>query len=107
MAKYLLTNQAVKDLEEIWEYTAKHWSEQRANNYYRQILNHCQEISNAPRKRKPYNGVTHNLLGINIKPHIIFYRILTDQSVEITKHHENHITPTFTTHNPYSKLCNF
>ena len=31
MAKYELTNKAIEDLTEIWEYTVDKWSEQQAD----------------------------------------------------------------------------
>ncbi len=34
MAKYTLTNKAVKDLSEIWNYTFDQWSERQADFYY-------------------------------------------------------------------------
>lgn len=32
MAKYELTNKAIEDLTEIWEYTVDKWSEQQADD---------------------------------------------------------------------------
>lgn len=34
MAKFYLTNLAVKDLADIWNYTFDNWSEQQADYYY-------------------------------------------------------------------------
>ena len=34
MAEYKLTNKAVEDLAEIWDYTFDKWSEKQANNYW-------------------------------------------------------------------------
>jgi toxin ParE1/3/4 len=39
MAKFKLTNKAVKDLSEIWNYTFDTWSESQADKYYKLILN--------------------------------------------------------------------
>nr|MBR2109993.1 type II toxin-antitoxin system RelE/ParE family toxin [Alistipes sp.] len=33
MAKYHLTNKAVEDLSNIWEYTVDTWSERQADDY--------------------------------------------------------------------------
>ena len=43
MAKYYLTNLAVNDLAEIWEYTYEEWSEKQANKYYKLLLESFQE----------------------------------------------------------------
>ena len=45
MAKYKLTNKAVEDLAEIWEYTFEEWSEQQADNYYEMLISNCKEIA--------------------------------------------------------------
>lgn len=41
MAKYKLTNKAVSDLADIWDYTIGTWSEYQAEKYYRQIIDTC------------------------------------------------------------------
>jgi len=41
MAKYRLSNKAVEDLANIWEYTYQTWSEKQADKYYRFLLEHC------------------------------------------------------------------
>lgn len=38
MAKYKLTNQAVEDLTNIWEYTFEKWSEKQAEIYYKMLV---------------------------------------------------------------------
>lgn len=48
MATYKLTNRAVEDLANIWEYTLNKWSEQQADKYYRLILTNCQNIADNP-----------------------------------------------------------
>ncbi len=41
MAKFKLTNNAVKDLSDIWNYTFDAWSESQADKYYKLILDAC------------------------------------------------------------------
>lgn len=48
MTKYNLTNKAVEDLSEIWNYTFDYWSERQADIYYRMLLENCREIANKP-----------------------------------------------------------
>ena len=52
MAKYHLTNLAVNDLAEIWDYTYDEWSEKQANKYYKLLLESCQELANYPKLRE-------------------------------------------------------
>lgn len=85
MAKYYLTNKAVEDLNNIWNYTFDKWSETQADNYYQLLVDNCQEIANSPSLGKKYDGVTDNLLGLKTSRHIIFYREIDKNSVEITR----------------------
>ncbi len=85
MAEFVLTNKAVEDLSNIWEYTANEWSEAQADRYYRMLLACCHDIANNPGLGRNYDGIAGNLLGIRCNRHIIFYRRLKDRPVEITR----------------------
>jgi len=85
MTKFKLTNKAVEDLANIWEYTFEKWSEQQADYYYESLILNCEEISNNPNIGKSYDGITQNLLGISVNRHIIFYRIIEEEYIEITR----------------------
>jgi len=82
---YKLTNKAVDDLTKIWEYTIEKWSEQQADKYYITLLDSCQAIANNPELGKKYADINADLFGYKINRHIIFYRKLTNQPVEITR----------------------
>lgn len=48
MAKYILTNKAVDDLSEIWNYTLRKLSENQADKYYKALLESIIDIANNP-----------------------------------------------------------
>ncbi len=85
MAKYKLTNKAVADLSKIWEYTFEVWSEKQADKYYDGLISNCEEIAENPDFGKNYEGISKQLLGIKSNRHIIFYRTLNENYVEITR----------------------
>lgn len=85
MAEYKLTNKAVKDLNQIWEYTIYKWSEQQADSYYNLLLDSCQNIADNPSLGKNYDGVKKELFGVKTNRHIIFYRRIPNAYVEITR----------------------
>lgn len=85
MAKFKLTNKAVEDLSKIWDYTFEAWSEKQASKYYESLISNCQEIADDPSLGKTYKGITQNLLGIKANRHIIFYRTIEKDYVEITR----------------------
>ncbi|MFK7952852.1 MAG: type II toxin-antitoxin system RelE/ParE family toxin [Ekhidna sp.] len=85
MAEYKLTNKAVEDLSKIWNYTFEVWSESQADKYFDSLIANCQEIADNPDLGKNYEGISNQLLGLKTNRHIILYRILEKDYVEITR----------------------
>jgi toxin ParE1/3/4 len=85
MTKFKLTNSALKDLSDIWNYTFDTWSESQADKYYKLILNACSAIAKKPDQGKVYEEIYPNLKGKKASKHIIFYRIMDDKSIEVTR----------------------
>jgi toxin ParE1/3/4 len=85
MAKFKLTNNAVKDLTDIWTYTLESWSENQADKYYKLLISACESIAKKPQIGKSYSEIYLDLMGKLTSKHIIFYRILEDESIEITR----------------------
>ena len=85
MSNYKLTQKATKDLGKIWNYTVDRWSENQADKYYHMLLDSCQEIADGKLKGKQYDGIYSGLLGIRAGKHIIFYRQVNTDRVEITR----------------------
>ena len=85
MRKYNLTNEAVKDLAIIWDYTFERWSEKQADTYYNMLLKNCQLIAENPNIGKDYAGITNKLFGLKANRHIIFYRKFKDRPIDITR----------------------
>ncbi|HSO86866.1 MAG TPA: type II toxin-antitoxin system RelE/ParE family toxin [Draconibacterium sp.] len=85
MGRYKLTNKAVEDLTQIWNYTFVKWSENQADKYYLMLLENCNEVVLNPKAGKKYSVVAEDLLGFKVGRHIIFYRKLTENMVEITR----------------------
>ena len=85
MAKYVLTNKAVEDLTEIWNYSFDTWSETQAIVYYQYLIETFHEISENPLLGKSYFEIHEEIYGFRMKQHLIFYRILKTKSVEIVR----------------------
>lgn len=85
MAKYKLTNKAVLDLTDIWNYTYDTWNERQADKYYKELLAECKLIAKHPEKGREYEMLIPNLRGSNFNKHIIFYRLIDKQMVEIER----------------------
>ena len=85
MGKYRLTNLAVQDLSEIWNYTFEQWSERQADNYYEQLTATFESIATNQQQGRNYEGIRSDLFGFKVNRHIVFYRIISNDLVEITR----------------------
>ena len=85
MAKFYLSNKAVDDLNDIWDYTVNTWSEKQAENYYLLLMNSCQELANKPNLGKSYEAVEKNVFGFKTGEHLIFYQIVSQKEIEVVR----------------------
>lgn len=81
MPKCHLTNKAVDDLSDIWEYTYDEWSEKQADIYYEILLSTCQELANKPSLGRNYEAIESNLLGYLANKHIVFYKTISKTEI--------------------------
>ena len=85
MAKVILTQQAIDDLNSIWNYTFEKWSEKQADKYYTTVKMACNGIGENPDIGKEYVGISNNLLGLKSGKHIIFYQQISNDRIEIIR----------------------
>ena len=85
MSKYHFTRRAVNDLTEIWDFTVKEWSPNQAEKYYNLLMASCEDLANNPKLGKSFEIVTINLLGYKCGEHIIFYRQILKNEIEIIR----------------------
>ena len=85
MANYVLTNSAVNDLSEIWNYTFEMWSEKQADKFYLLIIETFKELSKSPAIGKNYTEISSEILGFGIGKHIIFYRQIKSNEIEVIR----------------------
>jgi toxin ParE1/3/4 len=85
MAKYILSNKAVNDLADIWNYTYDTWSEKQADKYYTLLIDSCQLLADGKVKGKKYQEVMMDLSGLKMGQHILFYRKSTGDTIEVAR----------------------
>lgn len=85
MAKFHFTKKAVNDLTNIWEYTVIKWSANQAEIYYHLFLENCKEIAINPSICRNYELVDPDIFGLRVGRHIIFYKLIEGDSVEIIR----------------------
>ncbi len=85
MAKFHLTNKAVEDLADIWDYTCDTWSEKQAEKYYILLLHSCKELAKLPNRGKKYDEIAAGIMGYRSYQHVVFYRNLSAKEIEIVR----------------------
>ncbi len=85
MAKVVLKQEAIDDLNNIWEYSFEKWSENQADKYYSMLKLACKEIGESPKLGREYNNIKNNLLGLKSGKHIIFYQKVDEDEIEIIR----------------------
>lgn len=73
MHNYYISEKALEDLENIWEYTDKQWSRQQANLYLEIIFAAIELISEDPLKNKEYKKLKRKYRASREKLHVVFY----------------------------------
>lgn len=82
---YKISSKAQTDLIGIWEYTFDNWSVEQADRYLKIIIERIGEICLKPDIGKNYAFLRNGYWGVNIKSHIIFYRIQDDNIIEVIR----------------------
>ncbi len=85
MAKYRLTNQAVKDLESIWSFTYKKWSLEQADRYYNLVIDEIEFIAANALSGRSMDHIRQGYRATIVKSHIIFYKISNEKTIEIVR----------------------
>jgi toxin ParE1/3/4 len=90
MAKYQFTNEAVKDLEEIWSYTKQKWSPEQADRYYNLLIDEIEFITSNPLLGRSIDYIKEGYMSTKVKSHVVFYKQYQDDTILITRIlHEN------------------
>ncbi|MEO6346274.1 MAG: type II toxin-antitoxin system RelE/ParE family toxin, partial [Aquaticitalea sp.] len=55
------------------------------DKYYDELISKCQEIAENPDLGQNYEGISKQLLGTKANRHIIFYRTVNKNYIEITR----------------------
>ena len=85
MARVILRQAAIDDLNNIWDYTFEQWSENQADKYYATLKFACKEIGENPDLGREYSGIRMNLFGLKSGKHIIFYHMITNDEIEVIR----------------------
>jgi toxin ParE1/3/4 len=85
MIRYRLTNEAVKDLEEIWSYTCTKWSVGQADRYYNLIIDEIEFIASNPLSGKSIDFIKQGYRSSKVKSHLVFYQMTDDDNILVVR----------------------
>jgi len=83
--KYRISQQAIEDLDKIWIYTLNKWSKEQADRYYNLIIAEIEFIADNYLIGKSAEQTRKNYRITKIKSHLIFYRKVDNEIVEIVR----------------------
>ena len=83
--KYRISQQAIEDLDKIWIYTLNKWSKEQADRYYDLIIAEIEFIADHYLIGKSAEQTRKNYRVTKIKSHLIFYRKVDNEIVEIVR----------------------
>lgn len=85
MARYSLTNKAVEDLSNIWNYTLKEWSKEQADKYYLELIDGCEYLAKNPNFGKNYEKINLDIFVYLVNMHIIFYQKIKSDEILVAR----------------------
>lgn len=85
MASLIFRQEAIHDLNSIWNYTFEKWSEKQADKYYSLIKFTCKGIAENPEIGVDYSEIQKNLFGCKSGKHIIFYQVISEHEIEVIR----------------------
>ncbi len=82
--KFIITEAAYSDLDDIWFYTFQKWSENQANKYFETIIREIELISQNPQQGKRMTKIKSDFFYFRSLSHYIFYK-QDDESIQIIR----------------------
>jgi len=73
--KYKISQEANRDIEDIWLYTYKNWSLNQADRYVNLIMHEIEYVTQNPESGKDYSLIRKGYFCSRVKSHFIFYKI--------------------------------
>lgn len=85
MSRYVLTRAAVRDLDQIWDYTAETWSVEQAESYVGDLKAACEALACGDRTGLRVDDIRHGYRKLSVGAHFLFYRVRGDDVIEVIR----------------------
>ncbi len=87
--KIVFLEEAIIDIEEIWFYTFKTWSQEQADRYHSLIMEEIEFLATKPGSGKILEHLRERYRSSKVKSHYIFYRFTSTELEIVRILHEN------------------
>jgi len=84
VTRFILSPRAQADLDEIWDYTVKHWGVEQAEFYVRQIQTAIEAVAAEPRRGRPCDVIRAGYKKYYAGSHVLFFR-LTGNGIDVIR----------------------
>jgi toxin ParE1/3/4 len=81
---YRLSPRAKQDLQEIWRYTERTWSDQQAEKYANLLIDMIERLAETPETGKRADEIRPGYWKQRVGSHLIFYRT-TGAGIEVVR----------------------
>jgi toxin ParE1/3/4 len=85
MSNYILSEQALDDINKIWVYTAENWSVEQADRYYNLIYDEIEYIVSNFEMARDYGTIRKNYRCSKVKSHLIFFKKTKNNEIEVVR----------------------
>lgn len=85
MPRYIITQEAIDDINNIWLYTAENWSIEQADRYYNLIMDEIEYIADNVQTARDIGTVRKDYRYSKIKSHLIFFKENKGESIEVVR----------------------
>jgi len=84
-SSYIISQEAIDDLGNIWIFTLNKWSAEQADRYHDIIINEIEYISRNFMIGKSFEHIKRGYRASKVKSHLIFYKMNDNNIVEIIR----------------------
>lgn len=85
MSKYIISEKALEDINNIWIYTAENWSVEQADRYYNLIIDEIEYIVNNLEMAYEFGNVRKSYKYSKVKSHLIFFKKDKTNQIEVIR----------------------
>jgi len=85
MTSYIISEEALKDIDDIWLYTANNCSLEQADRYYNLVLDEIEYISKNFETGRNIGHIREGYRYSKVKSHLIFYKKSKRGKLEIIR----------------------